>query len=550
MHWEGLRPVKNGSLTLAGAFLLNSGELKPDMQQKGKILWADDEIDHLRSHILFLEQKGYEVISVANAADALSLVQKERFDLVLLDEMMPGMDGLEAAGRLKTLDPGLAIVMITKSEEEDLMEQAIGVKISDYLTKPVNPSQILSCCKRLLEKERISGEKLTRDYTAEFGEIANLLAGPMKPEDWITMHLRLSERELDFDEHPDLGLGQTLADQRRECNQVFGRYIQDRYESWIADPNRPVLSPDIVRRYLAPMLKKSNKPVFFLVIDNFRLDQWLTVEPMLYDFFTVDRQYYFSILPTATPFSRNSIFSGLLPSEIESRFPDLWKWGDDDESSQNRYEDQLLSDQLKRLKIELDEGLRYIKISDLDESKLAVKNAASFWSHPLTVIVINFVDILAHRRSDSQILREMIPHESAYRSLTRTWFEHSAVLQLLKSAAESGVRVVLTTDHGSIRAMRGSTVHADRETSTNLRYKYGRAIRGESKHVLEIKQPKRFGLPQRGLGTNYLIAKEDYYFVYPTNFHKYLALYRDSFQHGGISLEEMILPVVSLEPKT
>jgi CheY-like chemotaxis protein len=532
-----------------GSVLLNSGGLKtPGMQNKGKILWADDEIDHLRSHILFMEQKGYEMTSVSNAADALALVQKGHFDLVLLDEMMPGMDGLEAAGRLKALDPSLAIVMITKSEEEDLMEQAIGVKITDYLTKPVNPSQILSCCKRILETERIAGEKLTRDYTTEFGEIAGILNGPMKPEDWITLHLRLSEREVALDGHGDLGLGQTLTDQRRECNSVFGHYIQDHYESWIDDPDRPVLSPDVVRRYLAPVLKKPGS-VFFLVIDNFRLDQWLTVEPLLYDFFSVDRQYYFSILPTATPFSRNAIFAGLFPGEIESRFPDLWKWGDDDETSQNRFEDQLLSDQLKRLKINTDSGFRYIKISDIEESKQAVKNASSLWSQSLTAMVINFVDILAHRRSDSQILKEMIPHESAYRSLTKTWFEHSAVLQLLKSAAESGVRVVLTTDHGSIRAMHGSTVHADRETSTNLRYKYGRAIRGEAKHVLEIKQPKRFGLPQRGLGTNYLIAKDDYYFVYPTNFHKYLALYRDSFQHGGISMEEMILPVAILEPK-
>jgi CheY-like chemotaxis protein len=512
---------------------------------KGKILWADDEIDHLKSHILFLEERGYSVTPVTNAEDAISLVREELFDLVLLDEMMPGMDGLQAISVLKNVSPSLPVIMITKSEEENLMEEAIGSKIEDYLTKPVNPSQILSSCKRILERKRISEEKITRDYTSEFQEISSLLNGPMQPEGWIDIHLKLSEREIELDLHSDLGLRQTLSDQRRECNQLFGRYIETHYKGWVNGEKRPVLSIDIIEKHVVPCLKRGEQ-VLFILIDNLRLDQWLVIEPLLYGIFQVQRDYYFSILPSATPYSRNAIFAGYFPRDIERKYPDLWRQGEDDESSRNRFEAQFLKEQLQRCGVELRSDPKYVKFLDPEDAKQISRNVASYINVPLVSMVFNFVDILAHRRSDSQIIREIVPDEPAYRSLTRTWFEHSSLYQILKYASAEGLKVILTTDHGSIRTMRGSTVYADRKTSTNIRYKYGRGIRGVSKHLLEIKDPIEFGLPARGINTNYLIAKEDYYFVYPTNYHEYLALYKDSFQHGGISMEEMILPVVSL----
>lgn len=515
---------------------------------KGKILWVDDEIDHLKSHTLFLEERGYVITPVTNAEDAISLIQKDRFDLMLLDEMMPGLDGLQALSMIKEIDPALPVIMVTRSEEENLMEEAIGGKIEDYLTKPVNPSQILSSCKRILEKNQISREKVARDYTTEFGEITNLLNGPMSANDWIEVHVKLSERELDLDLHTDLGLNQSLQDQRRECNKQFGWFIEKNYELWVSGKNKIDLSTNVVKKYLFPLLREGKK-VLFIVVDNFRIDQWLTIESILYEYFTITRHYYFSILPTATPYSRNSIFAGLFPREIAQMYPDLWQKGDDDENSRNRYEYRFLLDQLKRNQINLKPEPKYIRIMNPEDTRNVVKNFNELLSVPLSAMVFNFVDILAHRRSDSEILREIVPDESAYRSLTRTWFEHSALFQILKIAASSDISVILTTDHGSIRAMHGTKVYADRETSTNVRYKYGRGIRGEQKHVIDIKEPEKFGLPIQGININYLITKEDYYFVYPTNYHKYLALYRDSFQHGGVSLEEMILPFVILEKR-
>lgn len=514
-------------------------------QVKGHILWADDEIDHLKSHILFLEQRGYSVVPVTNAGDAIEQVQKERFDLILLDEMMPGMDGLEALDRIKELDPALPVVMVTKSEEENLMEEAIGGRIEDYLTKPVNPSQILSSCLRILEKRRISRDKLTRDYTKEFMEISSSLGSDMSPTDWIDIHIKLSEREVDLDAHPDLGLRQTLLDQRRECNQAFSRFVEEHYLSWLQGNNAPILSKDLIREKVFPHLR-NDKHVLFVVIDNLKLDQWLVLENLLYDHFTITRDYYYSILPTATPYSRNSLFSGLMPAQIEADYPDFWVRGEDDETSLNRFEHALLDRLLAREGIELKPETKYVKIMDANEANHTAGQVDSYLSVPLSAMVFNFVDIMAHRRSDSELLKEIAPDEAAFRSLTRTWFEHSALIQILKAAAKTDVTVVLTSDHGSIRAMRGATVHADKQTSTNVRYKYGRGIRADAKQAFEIKDPKKYGLPVNGINTNFLIAKEDFYFVYPTNYHKYLALYRDSFQHGGISLEEMVLPVVTL----
>lgn len=517
-------------------------------KKKNKILWVDDEINHLKSHILFLEQRGYQVVPVTNAEDAISYVKKEYFDLILLDEMMPGLQGLEAVSILKDINPSLPIIMITKSEEENLMEEAIGENIDDYLTKPVNPSQILSSCKRILEKKRIADEKLIRDYTQEFQKISSLLNESISYNDWISIFTSLAERIIDIDNYPNPELRQIIDDQLKECNSVFGNYIEKNYSNWVQNNDRPILSPDIISHYVIPLLKKKQK-VLFILIDNLRVDQWMSIEPILYEFFNIRREYYYSILPTATPYSRNSIFAGMFPYEIEKFHPKLWKLGDDDESSQNRYEDKFLGEQLKRNGLHFDNTFKYVKIVHQKKARETVKKINEYLSVPLTVMVFNFVDILSHRSSDSEIIQEIVPDESAYRSLTKTWFKHSPLYSILKIVANEDIQVIITSDHGSILTKRGSTVYADRETSTNLRYKYGRGIRGDKKDLIEVKDPTSFGLPRKGLNINYLIAKEDVCFLYPTNYHKFHTKFNNSLQHGGVSLQEMILPLITLENK-
>ncbi len=517
-------------------------------ETKGKILWVDDEIELLRPHILFLESKGFVVTAVANAEDGIELIKRQDFDLVLLDEMLNGMDGLSALSRMKEIRPALPVVMVTKSEEESLMEEAIGAKISDYLTKPVNPSQILLICKKFLEARKIESARLSRDYAAEFAQIAATVAASPTWEEWIGLHVRLCQWEVELDQHPDVGLRQALADQRRACNIEFGRFIETHYPSWLQQGVRPPLSVDLVRTFLAPLLKVGRNTVF-MVIDNLRLDQWLTIEPMLYPYFNISTDYYYSILPTATPYARNAIFSGLFPSELGGIFPDFWQKGQDDEQSQNRNERQLLDLQLQRLGVRLRTEPKYIKVLDMEEARNVERNARSIGALPLVSVVVNFVDILAHSRSDSEVLKEITVDESAYRSLTKSWFEHSHLFRALQELAAAGATVVVTSDHGSIRVTRGAKVIGDRETSTNLRYKFGKSLKVDPKNAIIVRSPATFKLPRRGLSTDYLIAKEDFYFVYPTNYHHYLSYYRDSLQHGGASMEEMILPVVRLEPK-
>ncbi|MFQ5864604.1 MAG: response regulator [bacterium] len=516
---------------------------------KGKILWVDDEIELLRSHIMFLQERGYQITPVTNAEDALALINKETFDMVLLDEMLHGKDGLTALGEMKEAFPSLPVVMLTKNEAESLMEDAIGSKIDDYLTKPVNPSQILSTCKKILESKKITGERISRDYISEFNEISHKLLGPLTWQDWIKIYSRLCDWELETDQHRDTGLNQSLKDQEKECNVKFGKFIEKNYPSWInINEDRPTLSTDLVKEYVVPLLKEDKNAVL-LVIDNLRLDQWLTIEPLLYPYFSVNRDIYFSILPTATPYSRNAIFSGLFPSEIEERYPEIWSQGLEDDLSRNRYEHQLLDYQLEDLGLRLKPKTKYVKILDVNEARNVVKKISSYSNIPLVAIVVNFVDILAHSRSDSEVLREMTPDEAAYRSLTKSWFEHSYIYQILKELCQRGSTVVVTSDHGSVRGMHGAKVIGDRETSTNLRYKFGKSLKVDPKHAIIVKDPSTFKLPSRGINSNYLIAKEDYYFVYPTNYHYYLNYYRDSLQHGGVSMEEMILPVVTLQPK-
>lgn len=512
------------------------------------ILWVDDEIDQLKSHIIFLEGRGYKVTEASNGEDAVDLVAKRSFDLVLLDEMMPGKDGLTTLEEIKEKNPHLPVIMVTKSEEENLMDQAIGRKIDDYLTKPVNPSQILSAAKKILDTRKIRADRLAQDYAQASAKIRAALFGALNWQDWIDIHRMLSEWNLEIDSFGGGDLRETHQGQRRECNVEFGKYVEDAYPRWLAQKDAPVLSVNVARKYLFPLLSQKMRTVF-IVMDCMRLDQWMTIEPVLDQYFHIARDYYYSILPTATPYSRNAIFSGLFPSDIARKYPDLWKAGTKDDSSRNRYEHQLLDDQLKKMGIRIKSDTRYVKVLDAKEGEHVAKRISSYRNTPLLSIVFNFLDILAHGRSQSEILKEMTPDESAYRSLTRPWFVHSSLFRILQYLATQDCTVVLTSDHGSVWGTRGTEARGKRDTSTNLRYKYGDNLNCNPKEALLIKDPLQYRLPSYGIATTYILAKEDYYFVYPTRYSEYEREYRNSFQHGGISLEEMILPVITMTPK-
>ncbi len=513
------------------------------------ILWADDEIDLLRPHVLFLEDKGFKVEAVANGEDAVSVFARGRFDAVLLDEMMPGMGGLKTLEAIKEIDPSVPVVLITKSEEEWLMNEAIGKRISDYLIKPVNPSQIFLAIKRLLEGKKLEEGQLTRDFVEEFSRIRTVDPGSLDAAGWVDLYSQLTHWELRLDPIRDLGLGQSCEDLKRQANVEFGRFIEENYARWIKAPNaRPGLSTDVVRRWVQPHLSAGRR-VYLIVVDCMRLDQWLVVEPMLEPYFAMSRDHYFGILPSATPYARNSIFAGLFPAEILVQHPDYWQEKVPAEKSKNRFEKELLEAQLKRLG-NRPLSLKYVKVYSSEEGLALGRQVAGFAALDVVALVFNFVDILAHGRSESDILRELAPDEAGFRSLMSSWFAHSALFDILKAiATQDNCVAVITTDHGSVMGKRAALVYGDRTTSTNLRYKFGRNLGCDAKQALHIKDPAAYALPADTLNKHYIIAKEDYYFVYPTNFHEYERQYRGSFQHGGISMEEMILPAITLVPK-
>lgn len=517
---------------------------------KGKLLWVDDEIELLRSHILFLNEKGYSVDTATNGEDALDMIQEKQYDLILLDEMMTGMGGLETLSKIKEINPSLPVVMITKNEEEALMEEAIGSKISDYLIKPIKPNQILLVCKKFLEKKEISAQYVSKDYLQDFNYISSRLLDQPDYEEWVEIYLKLINWSIELQEHPELELQSTFDDLMKEARREFSKYIERNYKSWInIDEDRPLLSIDVVEQSVIPLLREGYN-VFFFVLDCMRYDQWLVMEEALRPYFNIKKFSYYSILPTSTPYSRNAIFSGLFPSEIERYFPELWTHGNDDETSHNRFEKELLEKLIERKRVKLKNELRYLKLIDPEYGKNFEQNIFSLIDHNLVAVVVNYLDMIAHSRSDSTILKEIAPTEQAYLSLTKSWFTHSSILRALKTLSTSKkTRIVITTDHGSIRCMHGAKVLGDREALPNLRYKFGRNLKAEEKQAIYIRNPQEYKLPRRGLTINYIIAKEDYYFVYPTDYSKYLHLYKDTFQHGGISMEEMILPVITLEPK-
>jgi CheY-like chemotaxis protein len=518
---------------------------------KGTILWADDEIEFLEPHVLFMRGKGYEVITVTNGDDVIALVKKGGIDLVLLDESMPGMSGLETLIALKEIQPHLPVVMVTKNEEEHLMEDAIGYQIDDYLTKPINPSQILLACKKILEKAQITEDKLARNFPSQISSIAMDMMNVYSWQDWTELYQKLTSLSLYADAFPDKGFSQPIHELYKDANSEFGKYIKSNYASWV-DKNakadgRPVFSVDVVERGVVPLLKTGNQ-VVFIIIDGMRLDQWLLFEEKLSSLFKVERELYFSILPTATPFARNAIFSGLYPEDLIKVYPDVYE-RTEDENSANRYEKEALTSLLARNGIRYNSEIFYTKIFNERDAGDLEKRVNDIFTSPIAAIVFNFVDILAHSRSDLQVLKEIAPNESAFRSLTLSWFEHSKMYSLFKALAEKDVTIVVTSDHGSVRGLHPLKIITDKEASHNLRYKFGRNLKSGEKNTIRLKDPSLFRLPKFSMNTECIIALQDYYFVYQQNYHKYVNLYRDCFQHGGVSLEEVIVPLAKLNPR-
>jgi DNA-binding response OmpR family regulator len=516
-------------------------------EDKKTILWVDDEIDLLSAHILFLKDRGYNLVEASNGDDALTIVAKGGIDLVLLDEMMPGRDGLVTLEGIKDINAHLPVIMVTKSEEEHLMNEAIGKKIDDYLTKPVNLSQVLSAIKKILERQKLTENTLTREFVQDFSSINAQLSGPLHWKDWIDIHVRLSEIDLELEKFRDVGLKQSHQDLKKIASAEFGSYVIKNYRRWIDSSDRPPLSVNVVESHVAPLLREGVQ-TFFIVVDCMRLDQWLMIEPILGQYFNIKKDYYCSILPTATPFSRNSIFAGEFPDTVAQIYPDLWERGAN-EASRNRHERQLLDRQLAKLGLNLKNEPKYVKVLDFDEGQNLAKKINSYSATQLLSVVYNFVDILVHGRSESEILQEVAPNEAAFRSLMRSWFEYSHMFEMLKKLSEWKCAIVITTDHGSVIGTRGTLAYGKKDTSTNLRYKYGDNLNCDPKQAWLVKNPKELRLPIWGLATTYIIALEDFYFVYPTNYSEYRRQYQNSFQHGGISLDEMILPILTLKPK-
>lgn len=514
------------------------------------ILWVDDQIEQLRSHVVYLAEKGYEVSGATNGRDALEMLRQRNYDAVLLDEMMPGLGGLETLEEIKRIRENVPVVMITKSEEEDLMTRAIGKRIDDYLVKPVSPLQIMSVLKRLLEGRRLRGEQITRDFMSHFTSVSNRAVGAESPADWESLYGDMVQWELDLFSYSDHGLLATHEEQLSECNRIFSRFVRDRYGAWVRgeDPQAPLLSPKVFEKWVAPEIE-SGRQVYWIVIDCMRLDQWRKVESLVEPYFHMDRRLYWSLLPTATPFARNALFSGLYPLEIASSHPEWWKGSSRQQHSKNAHESDLLGTMLERTNSPAAGNFRYYKVFDARDTDNLRKQFGTLGDVKLVAAVYNFLDIMAHGRSQSQILKELAPDVAAFRSLMRSWFEHSTLFEVLRELARRDVTVLLTTDHGSAHCGKATTVRGNRDTSTNVRYKYGDNLGVEEKEVFLMKEPERYMLPRQGAIENYAVATENYYLVYPTNYHEYERLYRDSFQHGGISLEEMIVPFVVMRPK-
>ena len=530
----------------------------------GLLLWVDDEIELLKAYIIFLEKKGYEVVTVSNGADAIDQCRAQTFDLVLLDEQMPGLSGLETLQRIKEIQPATPIVMVTKSEEENIMEQAIGSKIADYLIKPVNPSQILLTLKKNIHRKEIVTEVTQTGYQQDYQQISMQISDSRSFADWAEVYKRLVRWELELSS-TESNMTDMLKMQKEEANIGFAKYIQQNYLDWVAPrqpahtdrfqlrgrkeekpgASRPTMSPDLFKQFVFPSIDRGEK-VFLIVIDNFRFDQWRVLSSEVADLFDIDEQVYLSILPTATQYARNAIFSGLMPQQIAEMFPELWV-DEDEEEGKNLNEKPLIQTQIDRYRRH--DKFSYHKINDSADSDKYLSQFNNLYQNDFNVLVINFIDILSHARTEMKMICELANNESAYRSITRSWFRHSVLTDLLRLLSQSDYKVIITTDHGSIRTTKPVKIVGDRNTNTNLRYKLGKNLSYHGKDLFVIKNPHQAQLPAPNLSTAYVFATGDAFFAYPNNYNYYVSYYKDTFQHGGISMEEMIVPLITLTPR-
>jgi CheY-like chemotaxis protein len=516
--------------------------------QRYSILWADDEIDLLKPHILFLQQRGYDITPVNNGAEAVELSEARHFDIVFLDEHMPGMSGLEALAQIKNHKPNLPVIMITKNEEEQIMEEAIGAKIDDYLIKPINPSQILLAIKKILDNKRLVIEKTNSSYQQEFRKISMAFLDDMSHEQWADIYKKLVFWELQMEEADNRDMGEVLEMQKVEANVNFCRFLKRNYENWLNNPNvdKPLLSHQLMKKKVFPELK-SGTPCFFVLIDNLRWDQWKIIEPLLSEYFNIEQEEsYYSILPTTTAYARNAIFSGLMPSEMAKTHPDLWV-GEDEDESKNNFEDDFLAKQVRKNNLNI--KFSYNKIKKLEEGRDLADSINNLFHNDLNVIVYNFVDMLSHARTDMAMIRELAPDEAAYRSITKSWFMHSPLFDILRKIAEKKVKLIITTDHGTVRVKRPFKIVGDKSVNSNLRYKQGKNLGFDGDKIFEAPKPERFFLPKTNVSTAYVFAIEDQFFAYPNNYNYYVNFYKDTFQHGGVSLEEVIIPYILLTSK-
>ena len=510
----------------------------------GLLLWADDEMELLRAHLLFLEKKGYEVVTVTNGTDAIEECSKRTFDLVLLDEMMPGLSGLETLQRIKEITPQVPVVMVTKSEEEDIMNQAIGQQIADYLIKPVNPNQILLTLKKNIHRKEIVTETVQSSYQQQFQQLSMQIMDCRTWQDWTDIYKRLVRWELELSA-TDSQMTEMLEMQKEEANLGFAKYVKQNYLEWMKGGDHPLLSNELFKTKVFPLLNAGEK-VFLIVLDNFRYDQWKTLEREIGDQFDIDEDVYCSILPTATQYARNAIFSGLMPEQISKMFPDLWV-DEDEEEGKNLNEAPLIQTQLERYRRK--NTFSYHKINTSTEAEKLVQQLKTLERNDLNVVVFNFIDMLSHARTESKMVRELANNESAYRSITLSWFRHSVIADLFRQLAQTDYRIIITTDHGSIRANNPVKIVGDRNTNTNLRYKLGKNLAYDSKDLFVIKDPTKAQLPAPNLSTSYVFATGDDFFAYPNNYNYYVSYYRNTFQHGGISMEEMLIPIITLKGK-
>lgn len=509
-----------------------------------RILWADDEIDLLKPHILFLKAKGYDVTTVSNGRDALDALETDSFSLILLDENMPGISGLETLAEINASHPEIPVIMITKSEEENIMDQAIGNQIADYLIKPVNPNQILLSIKKNLHSREIVAEQATSDYQQDFQKLASQINMASTLDDWMDVYRQLVRWELKLAD-TDTSMGELLLMQKRDANSNFCKFVKRNYEDWLSGEDRPLMSPDLFKKRVFPLLDEGEKVCFFLV-DNFRLDQWKVVQPLLAEFFNISEELYTTILPTSTQYARNAIFAGLMPFDIKKMFPALWVEEDEDEGL-NIHESELIKTQLDRFRRK--EKFSYTKLNDSSAGEKFMRSLGASKDIDLNVVVLNFIDMLSHARTESKMIRELANNDAAYRSLTESWFRHSSAVDIFRRLAELGYKVILTTDHGTIRVDNPIKVVGDRNTNTNLRYKVGKSLSYNPKQVYEMHDPKKFGLPAPNLSSTFIFACNEDFFSYPNNYNYYVQYYNGTFQHGGISLQEMLVPLVTLSPK-